>query len=193
MVLDEGELERAEGLRGEKMGRIRNKLEKMGIRIEMRADGGYDTRAVFSLLAKLGIAPVIRIRIDATARSKGVDRARCLAVLEQFGGRGGCTNTELNRMTNGERRLNRKEWKKDVEYGLRWIVEIVRSAFKRVFGESVRALKPHTAIIEIATKVERSHTTATWTSGTRPSGRCAAPPPDTGPPAAGWPWQEAAA
>ena len=38
-------------------------------------------------------------------------------------------------------------------YGLRWIVEIVISAFKRVFGESVRALKPHTAIIEIATKV----------------------------------------
>ena len=113
MVPDEGELERAEGLRGEKLGRIRNKLEKMGIRIEMRADGGYDARAVFSLLAKLGITPVIRIRIDATARSKGVDRARCLAVLEQFGGRGGCTNTELNRMTNGERRLN-QEWKKDV-------------------------------------------------------------------------------
>ena len=31
--------------------------------------------------------------------------------------------------------------------------EIVISAFKRVFGESVRALTPHTTNIEIATKI----------------------------------------
>ena len=190
IVLDEKELERAEGLLGEKLRRIRNKLEKMGIRIEMRADGGYDARAVFSLLAKLGITPIIRIRIDANAQAKGVDRARGLAVLEQFGGRGGCTNTELNRMTNGERRLNQKEWKKDVRYGLRWIVEIVISAFKRVFGESVRALKPHTAIIEIATKVAAYNRNLDIGDA---AVRAMRRPPDTGPPAAGRPWQEAAA
>ncbi|MCE2509094.1 MAG: transposase [Nitrosopumilaceae archaeon] len=153
IVLDEEELRRAEGVMGEKLRRIRNRLARLGIHMELRADGGYDAREIFSLLARLGITPVIRICIDANARSKGVDRARGLAVLEQFGGRGGCTNTELNRMTRGERRANQKAWKEDVGYGLRWIVEIVISAFKRVFGESVRALKPHTAIIEIATKI----------------------------------------
>ena len=52
-----------------------------------------------------------------------------------------------------ERLANQKEWKKRVRYGLRWLVEIVISAFKRMFGESVRALTPATTQVEIATKV----------------------------------------
>ena len=56
-------------------------------------------------------------------------------------------------MTNEGRRVNQKEWKKDAGYGLRWMVEIIMSTFKRVSGESVRALTPRTAFIEVATKV----------------------------------------
>ena len=56
-------------------------------------------------------------------------------------------------MRKYERLTNRKEWKNDVRYGLRWLVEIVISAFKRVFGESVRARTPYTAYVEIATKI----------------------------------------
>ena len=66
---------------GEKLEPMRQKLEQAGIK-ELRADGGYDARLVFSLLAKLGITPIIR----AYARAHGVDRARALAVIEQLGG-----------------------------------------------------------------------------------------------------------
>ena len=56
-------------------------------------------------------------------------------------------------MTKGERRANRKAWKEEVVYRARWRVEIVISAFKQVFGESVMARTPRTAFIEIATKM----------------------------------------
>ena len=133
--------------------RLGRELEEMGIKIELRADGGYDSRVTFAFLAALGIIPVIRVRINSGSRAKGKNRARPKAVLEQLGGRGGCTGREPNRMTNEERRANQKEWKKDTGYGLRWMVEIIISAFKRVFGESVRALTPRTAFIEVAAKV----------------------------------------
>ncbi len=129
------------------------RMRRMGITMEVRGDGGYDARKIFSLLARLGIIPIIRVRIDASTRSDGVDRARALAVLEQLGGRGGCTNRALARMMKDERLANQKDWKERVRYGLRWIVEIVISAFKRIFGESVRALTPGTTYVEIATKV----------------------------------------
>ena len=56
-------------------------------------------------------------------------------------------------MTKSERQANQKDWRERVEFGLRRLVEIAISAFKRVFGESVRTLKPHTAYVEIATKM----------------------------------------
>ena len=55
-------------------------------------------------------------------------------------------------MTKDERQANQKKWKEKVEFGLRWIVEIVISAFKRVLGDSVRALKPPT-FIDVSTKI----------------------------------------
>lgn len=137
----------------EELADAKKRLEDMNIQVEMRADGGYDSREAFSLLSHLGITPIIRVRINSGTRSKGVDRSRTMAVLDQLGGKGDCTNYELHRMRNEERRANQKEWKGDVRYGLRWIVEIVISAFKRVFGESVRARTPYTAYVEIATKV----------------------------------------
>ena len=91
------------------------------------------------------------MRIDSNTLARGKDRSR--AVLDQLGGVGGCTGRELGRMTTSERRANRKKWRKHVRFGLRWLVEIVISAFKRVFGESARALLPHTAYFEVATKI----------------------------------------
>ena len=67
--------------------KMRRMLKGMGIAMEMRGDGGYDTRKIFSLLAKLGITPITKVWIDSNARAVGVDRARALAVLEQLGGR----------------------------------------------------------------------------------------------------------
>ena len=153
VTIDEKDLPRVDSEISVALRRIYHKLKKMGIHIELRADGAYDTRAIFSMLAQLGITPVIKVRIDSSTKSKGVDRARTMAVLNQLGGGDGCTNTEFHRMTKDERRANQKKWKKEVKFGLRWIVEIVISAFKRVLGESVRALKPYTAFIEVATKI----------------------------------------
>ena len=132
---------------------LKKTLEDMGLQIEVRGDGGYDTREVFSYLSKLGITPIVKVRVNSNTSSKGVDRSRTMVVLDQLGGKGGCTNYELHRMRKYERLVNQKEWKSDVRYGLRWLVEIVISAFKRVFGESVRARTPYTAYVEIATKI----------------------------------------
>ena len=79
--------------------RLGRDLGEMGIKIELRADGGYDCRVTFAFLAALGIIPVIRVRINSGARAKGKNRARPRAVLEQPGGRGGCTGREPNHMT----------------------------------------------------------------------------------------------
>ena len=137
----------------EELLRMYWRLKRMGLSIEMRGDGGYDTRKIFALLAALGIIPIIKVRINSAASTEDEYRARSMAVLEQLGGKGGCTDQDLNRMIRDERLANRKGWKERVRYGLRWIVEIVISAFKRIFGESIRAPAPGTACIEIATKV----------------------------------------
>ena len=153
ITMDEKDLSRVDSEISVALRRIHNKLKKRGIHIELMGDGAYDARAIFSMLAQLGITPVIKVRINSNTSSKGVDRARTMAVLNQLGGGDGCTNREFHRMTKDERRANRDKWKKEVKFGLRWIVEIVISAFKRVLGESVRALKPYTAFIEVATKI----------------------------------------
>lgn len=115
------------------------------------ADGSYGTHNVFKHLKKRGVDPVIRVRIDSSARSGGVSSARPEAVRAQLGG--GCTSQKLTKLTKAERRKFQKKWMEDQKYGRRWLVEIVISAFKRVLGESVRAVKPEYILIEIATKI----------------------------------------
>lgn len=151
--INEKDLSRVDSEINVALRRICHKLKKMGIHLEVMGDGAYDARAIFSMLAQLGITPVIKVRINSNTRSQGVDRARTMAVLDQLGGGDGCTNRDFQHMTKDERRANQKKWKEKVDYGLRWIVEIVISAFKRVLGESVRALTPYTAFVEITTKI----------------------------------------
>ena len=91
LVLNKDELNRVDSVLSEKLRRICNRLKKMGIHIELRGDVGYDARYVFTLLTNLGITPIIRIRVNANAKSDGVGRARALAALEQLGGGGGET------------------------------------------------------------------------------------------------------
>lgn len=47
---------------------------------------------------------------------------------------------------------SRKEWKRRVWYGRRWIVEAVISAFKRMSGESVMAASLEGMVHEIMPK-----------------------------------------
>ena len=117
----------------------------------LKGDGGYDSRDVFSNCRKRGVRTMIRVRIDARTLSDGKDRARSEAVLEQLGG--GCTAARFAGMGKAERKKRQKEWMAHVKYNGRWNVEIVISAFKRLLGEPVRAVKPMYIQIEIATKI----------------------------------------
>ena len=84
--------------------------------VEMRADGGYDSREAFSYCNSRGITPYIRIRTNAGCRARGVDRARPQRVLDQMGG--GITNPrEFAALDEKQREENRKEWKNAVGYG----------------------------------------------------------------------------
>ena len=69
---------------------------------------------------------------------------------------GGITNlAKFHDMDIKERTENQNEWKKHIEYGSRWQVEIFFSAFKRIFGSSVRAKTMDNIIQEIALKIQR--------------------------------------
>ena len=135
---------------GAEFARLGRELEVMGIKIELRADGWYYSRIAFAFLAALGIIPAIMVQINSGACAKGINRARLQEVLEQLGWRDGCAGREPNHMTK-ERKAGQKEWK-NARYGLRWIVEIIISAFKRAFGESAKAFTSRVAFIVAATK-----------------------------------------
>ena len=51
------------------------------------------------------------------------------------------------------KRFNEGLWKINNNYGLRWNVEIYFSGIKRMFGETVRAVKPENIVQEIMLKV----------------------------------------
>ena len=122
------------------------------LNVIMRADGGFDSRKIFEVCKKLGITPYIRIKHNATTRSRGVSRDRTMAVLDQLGN--GITDPDkFAQLTKDERESNRKEWKKRVNYGKRWLVEIVISSFKRLFGDSVSAVTWENITQEINLKV----------------------------------------
>ena len=124
------------------------------VRIEIRADAGYDSRENFQTCKEYGITPIIKIRRNAEYKAKGVSRERGIAVLEQLDG--GITNlAKFHDMDIKERTENQNEWKKHIEYGSRWQVEIFFSAFKRIFGSSVMAKTMDNIIQEIALKIQR--------------------------------------
>ena len=117
----------------------------------LRGDGGYDSRDAFSHCRKRGVRTTIRVRINASCRAGGKDRARSEAVLDQLGG--GCTAARFAGMGKDERKKRQKEWKERVGYSSRWMVEIIMSSFKRLLGEALRAVKPEYIMIEVATKI----------------------------------------
>lgn len=121
--------------------------------VSIMADGGYDSREVFSECKKLDIRASIRIRKNANCKAGGVDRARTEAVLDQLADGPDVTPAEFAATDEKRREENRKEWKKRVKYGMRWLVEIVISSFKRTYGGSVMAKKMEYIRQEIRLKI----------------------------------------
>ena len=75
----------------------------------------YDNRNNFNILDKINAEPAIKIRKNASTRSKGCPLRRDEVLLL--------------------RKLGYDGWKDLKDAGRRWIAEIVFSAIKRVFGE----------------------------------------------------------
>ncbi len=96
----------------------KNHKSKTYPKITMTADGGFDTRKIFSMCRELDITPNIRVQTNSNTKARGVDRARSNVVLEQLGGPD-ATPMKLASLPESEREANRKEWKKQVDYGLR--------------------------------------------------------------------------
>lgn len=94
------------------------------------ADGAYDSKSNFRLLADMGIEPVIRVRKNASFKAGGC-MPRKIAVVEQLGN---------------------PQWKKEKSYGYRWMAESAFSSIKRVFGEHVSSIKWKNIINELLLK-----------------------------------------
>jgi hypothetical protein len=83
------------------------------------ADGAYDSKGNFRMLADRGVDPLIKVRKNASFKGGGC-MPRKFAVVEQLG--------NVN-------------WKKEKGYGYRWMAESAFSSIKRVFGEYICAVK----------------------------------------------------
>jgi len=86
---------------------------------EILGDGAYDHLAIFNKLEKRHISSAIKIRSNASRRSRGsAYRAECAREFLDSG---------------------YEDWAQRHDYGSRWSVEGVFSSMKRIFGESVKA------------------------------------------------------
>ena len=120
--------------------------------IELRADAGYDTRQIFEYCKGLGIVPLVRIKKNANSRAGGVGRTRGLAAQDQLCGSDPGPKRPAA-LDEYKRVQNQKDWKRRVGYGRRWLVEIVFSSLKRMFGGSVNAVKIENIVQEIAIRI----------------------------------------
>jgi len=97
------------------------------------ADGYHDCRKTFNLCKKFKIETAIKIRKNASTRSRGSPYRR-EEVLKY-------------------KRLGHRQWVKEKDYGVRWLAsEGIFSAKKRIFGETVRAKKKRNMYHEIKLK-----------------------------------------
>jgi hypothetical protein len=95
-------------------------------------DGANDSNRNFQILSFKGINPAIKVRKNSKRRKK--------------------TNHYLRNKTVKLQNNNLQEWKDSVSYGQRWIVEIVFSCIKRMFGEYVTSIRFGNMIKEIMLK-----------------------------------------
>jgi hypothetical protein len=97
----------------------------------MIADGSYDNNKNFQYLSFKGINPIIKVRKNSRCRK---------------------TNHYLRNKTVKMQKDNLENWKDSVSYGKRWIVEMVFSCIKRMFGEYITAIRFENMVKEIILK-----------------------------------------
>jgi len=94
------------------------------------ADGAYDSKSNFRMLADRAIEPLIRIRKNASLKGGGC-MPRKFAVMYQLGNSG---------------------WRHKSGYGYRWMAESAFSCLKRTFGEYICAVKWSNIVKELLLK-----------------------------------------
>ncbi|KYK36436.1 MAG: hypothetical protein AYK19_08630 [Theionarchaea archaeon DG-70-1] len=96
------------------------------------ADGAHDNKDSFNHLKEKGITSGIKLRKNASTRSRGSPyRAQCARELKKIG---------------------YKAWKEKYCYGMRWASEGFFSAAKQMFGENIRATSAEGMIQEVKMK-----------------------------------------
>ncbi|MCW6170438.1 MAG: transposase, partial [Thermoplasmatales archaeon] len=94
-------------------------------------DKGYDSKSIYNIFEEDAIIPP---RSNASSKSRGSPaRARIVRQIKK---------------------TSESEWKKSVDYGKRWNVEIYFSGLKRTMGEIIKAIRPDYIAQEIALKVQ---------------------------------------
>ena len=116
----------------------------------MYADGAYGSRENIKMLDDLDIITNIKVNINSTALGKGSGDAWGLLVRRQLGGG---PEEKIGDLPTEERLENRLYWRCTVGYNERWLVEIVISALKRMFGESVMSLKWDNMVREVKLRI----------------------------------------
>jgi hypothetical protein len=94
------------------------------------ADGAYDSKSNFRMLADMGIDPLIRVRRNSSFKGGGC-MPRKFAVVAQLGN---------------------ADWRRERGYGYRWMAESAFSSIKRVFGEYICAVKWPNIVKELLLK-----------------------------------------
>ncbi len=114
------------------------------------ADGAYGSRKNVAECHKRGIKPLIRLLTSCNAKGKGTGDKWGRLVRWQLGGG---PEVPVGDLSKEERQENLRYWKSTVGFGSRWIVEIVISAIKRMFGECVMALKWSNIVQEVKLRI----------------------------------------
>ena len=113
-------------------------------------DAAYASRGNVKACRERGLDPLTKLKVSSTARGKGTGDTCGMAIQDQFGGSAG---SPIWKLSDDEKRHTQEEWRKRVEYGRRWLVEIVLSAFKRMFGEHLYSLKWESIVQDVRIKV----------------------------------------
>ncbi len=115
------------------------------------ADGAYASKKNMNACRRKGIEPLVPLKPCFTESGRGDDgKAWNRAVKEQLGG---SADMHVKGRTAEQKKENRRYWKSTVGYGKRWRIEIIISAFKRMFGEHLLSRKWESMVREVRMRV----------------------------------------
>ena len=109
------------------------------------ADSACASRLNLCLCKECGVIPFIRLKKNATTVGRGSGTVWGISIRVQRGR----SARNVSDLTKTERADALERWKENNGYGKRWTVEIIFSAFKRLFRSDMRALKWENIVYEI--------------------------------------------